>query len=392
MACLLAAACGEGGSQEPAPTARPTPPPAPAVIEVAPGKPLIVGLSVAMSGEQAAIGADLVTAAQMAVEDFGAVVGGHLVGVEPRDDACTDPRKAVDVAGILTAIPALIGVVGPMCAIGAQAANPAYEAAMVVHLAPTATRTELSDGGSSFFFRTAWRDDAQAAVQARYLSRTLEARTVFLIDDAEPYGVRLAEAFEDAFAGEGGQVTEHQRVERGETEFGVLARQVVQAAPAAVVFQGLNPEGALLVKALREAGYAGIFMGPDGLLSLRDFVPTAGPASEGAVLTGGPVATPEFVARFTERTGHSPTTPFVLQVYDAVTALLKGASAVAATAPDGALSLDRAQLAQAIREQRFAGLSGSITFDERGDRRGETAPELGLRVYRIENAGLVIVE
>ena len=59
---------------------------------------------------------------------------------------------------------------------------------------------------------------------------------------------------------------------------------------------------------------------------------------------------------------------------------------------DGNLTIDRQLLAETLRAQRFAGLSGSLTFDENGDRRGETAPELGLRIYRIENNGLVLVE
>jgi ABC-type branched-subunit amino acid transport system substrate-binding protein len=82
----------------------------------------------------------------------------------------------------------------------------------------------------------------------------------------------------------------------------------------------------------------------------------------------------------------------VLQAYDAVTALLKAIDAVATEEDDGSLRIDRQRLADTLREQRFAGLTGSVTFDERGERRGETPAELGITVYRVFNAQLVAVE
>jgi len=279
-----------------------------------------------------------------------------------------------------------------MCTVGAQAANPIYEHASMIHISPSATRDELSTQGEHFFFRTAWRDQVQAQVQARYAFETLGAQAAGVVDDAEPYGVGLAEAFADAYEERGGRIVAHDRVERGTTDFESLARQTLEASPAIVVFEGLNPEGALFVKALRDAGYAGEFMGPDGLLSLRDFIPVAGSAAESSILTGGSVAEQSFVDRFTTKAGRPPSTPFVLQTYDAVTALLRAADSVAEPQSGGALTIDRQLLADTLRVQRFAGLSGSLTFDENGERRGETALELGLRIYRIENNGLVLVE
>ena len=390
LAAALAACGGDGGASD-APTPAPEPQ-ASATIEVASEKPVVIGVSVALSGDQQNIGNDLAVAAQMAVDDYGSILGDHFITLSIRDDACTDPGSAVDVANLFSADPSLIGVVGPMCTVGAQAANPLYEEAGVIHIAPVSTRDELSQQGDEFFFRTAWHDSAQAMLQARYLFEDLGGATAVVVDDSEPYGVGLADAFEAAYTDAGGEVIERYRIERGDTDFSGLTRQVLAAAPAAVVFEGLNPEGALVVKALREAGYAGTFMGPDGLLSVRDFIPTAGTAAEGAVLTGGPVADAGFTARFEERTQRLPATPFVLQAYDAVTALLRAAEATLVDGGDGTLTIDRAVLAEAMRNGRFAGLTGSITFDDFGDRRGETAPELGLRVYRIENAGLVLVE
>jgi branched-chain amino acid transport system substrate-binding protein len=299
---------------------------------------------------------------------------------------------AVAAAAEFIADRSLAGVIGPMCTTGAQAANPRYESAGVVHISASATRTNLSAHNERYFFRTVWHDDAQAAVQARYARQELGASTSVVLGDGEPYGNALAEEFSARFQEAGGRVLTATRIDRGTADFTPIARQIVDAAPDVVVFEGFNPEGALLARAIGDAGYGGFFIGPDALLSARDFLETAGARAEGATITGGAFPDAGFVETFTGLYQRPPTTTFVLQAYDAVTALLKAIDAVATEEDDGSLRIDRQRLADTLREQRFAGLTGSVTFDERGERRGETPAELGITVYRVFNAQLVAVE
>jgi ABC-type branched-subunit amino acid transport system substrate-binding protein len=158
------------------------------------------------------------------------------------------------------------------------------------------------------------------------------------------------------------------------------------------VFEGFNPEGPLLARALGEAAFEGFFMGPDGLLNARDFLETAGPRAEGATITGGALPDAGFIATYEALYGRPPTTAFVLQAHDAVTALLNAVQAVGVERDDGSLRIDREALAAAMHEGRFAGLTGSVAFDERGERRGETPAELGVRVYRVFGGAFVAVE
>lgn len=390
LCAVLFAACGDSATRTPAP--RETPKPPTAAIVVPAGQPLIIGLSAALSGEQVGLGTDLVAAAELAVGQYGGTVQGHAIELTQKDDGCTDPQKAVDVAAQFIDMPALAGVIGPMCTLGAQAANRRYEAAGVVHISPSTTRGDLSEQGEQYFFRTVWRDDAQAAVQARYAREQLGASTAVVIGDGEPYGNGLAAAFVARFEADGGRVIARPRIKRGTVDVAPVARQIVDVKPDVVVYEGFNPEGALLIKALDEGQYIGDFIGPDGLLSARDFLTNAGSAAEGAILTGGTAPAAEFAATYVTLYQRPPTTPFVLQAHDAVTALLKAIDTTAVAGADGALRIDRAALARALREQRFAGLTGSITFDERGDRRGETPAELGVAVYRVENGRFVAVE
>jgi branched-chain amino acid transport system substrate-binding protein len=379
----LLIACGGGTTRQPTPATVATPPLA--AITVGAGQPIIIGLSAALSGDQASLGNDLADAADLAISDHGGAVKGHSLKVERVDDRCTDAEKATQVARTLLSEAALGGVVGPMCTTGAQAADKIYEAAAVVHISPSVTRADVSQEGERFFFRVAWRDDVEAAVQSSYAAGTLNVRSVTLVDDGGPYGKALADAFAAAFQQTGGNVLSRERIDPTAADFSSLAQQVKSANPDAVVFEGLNPGGASIAKALHEAAYPGKFIAPDGVLSTRDFITPAGPAAEGAIITGGPMIPDAFATHFQDRFQRAPGTPFVLQTHDAVTSLIVAIESCAVEGAGGTLVIDRAKLADTLRGQKLSGWTGSIQFDESGDRRGTTAAEAGLVIYRVVN-------
>ena len=387
---VLLAGCDR--SDTPAAPPAPTVPSRSADIVVPAGRPLIIGVSAALEGDQKEPGTDLVAAAQLAAGQFGNSVLGHPIELAARDDGCSDPEKSVAVAADFIGEAALAGIIGPMCTTGAQAANPRYEAAGVVHISASATRSNLSAQGEQFFFRTVWHDDVQAAVQSAYARNELGAATAVVLGDGEPYGNALAREFAERFEDAGGRVLGEMRVERGTTDFTSMARQISDAGPDVVVFEGFNPEGPLLARALGEADFEGFFMGPDGLLNAQDFLETADTSAEGATITGGALPDAAFIATYMALYQRPPTTPFVLQAHDAVTALLNAVEAAGVEQDDGSLRIGREALAAALRAGRFAGLTGSVAFDERGERRGETPAELGVTVYRVFGGAFVAVE
>ncbi len=386
---LLLAACDGDDTAPVEPTAQPAPLDP---IAIASGGRILIGVSVALSGDQAVVGQDLANAVDLAVRDFGRPISGHEIAVQPVDDGCNDAEKAVAAAGSLASTAGVVAVIGPMCTTGAQAANDAYEAAGIIHITPSATRNDLSAQGERLFFRTAWRDDAQAKTQAIYARDALLADDVTVIDDGEPYGRTLADRFVVEFEAAGGRIASRERITRGTTEFAALARQIASQEPGAVVFEGFDPEGALLLRALRAEEFAGAFVGPDSLLNLRDFTTAAGDAAEGASITGGPMPDSSFTERFTAAYGHAPATSFVLQAYDAARLLLTSIESVAQEGEDSGLVIDPMGLAGALRAQSFAGLTGTLRFNEQGDRADDTPREAGLAIYRVSGGAFEIVE
>lgn len=382
------AACGGGVRGRPSsPTPTPEPPPP---IRIGAGESIVVGISAALSGDQAVLGADIADAAELAVREYGAI-RGHAVTSARVDDGCTDAEQAVAAAKQLVGRSNFAGVIGPMCTTGAQAANKVFEAAGAVHITPSATRVELSAQGEQYFFRTAWRDDLQAMTQAEYATSTLAATDAAVIDDGEAYGEALADEFMAAFESRGGRTT-RDRIKRGTTDFTSIARRMAGAKPDVVVYEGLNPEGALVAGALKSAGYGGTFVGPDAILNARGFIGPGNNGADGAIVTGGPAPDDAFVERFRAAFQRAPSTPFVLQSYDAATVLLKAIDATAVAAGDGSLAIDRQQLAQYLRSERYTGLTGPIAFDERGDRRGDSPRALGLTIYQVKDGRFQPVE
>src|SRR5207302_408754 len=111
---------------------------------------------------------------------------------------------------------------------------------------------------------------------------TLNASTAAVIDDGEPYGKSLADAFVIEFGEMGGHIVSHERAERANLDLTSLASRLASANPDVIVFEGLNPEAALLLKELRKASYVAAFIAPDAALNVRDFVLNAGDSATGA--------------------------------------------------------------------------------------------------------------
>lgn len=391
LTALLAVACGEGSE-----TSAPTPVSTPTVVPTSeaplrgevrafPGERLILGVSAPMVSD-VAWGVDLRDAVRLAVEDYGGRVAGVAVTVDARDDGCDDPERPAAVAARFAQNPAVFAVVGPACNNGEFVAGPVYEYTSRVHISPSATRVRLGERPLQTFFRTAWRDDQQGALLAGYAYETVQARRVFLVDDGTEYGQVVAYGFATAFTALGGEIVGY-----GRAEGGAIARNAAKANPDTILYAGLAPDGAAVVKALRDAGYQGPVLGPDALLDPESYLAAAGSASAGTVVVGAPPLPVGFAERFEARFGRAPASPFTAHAYDAAMALLQAADRAATRGDDGAVTIANAALRDALVALSLDGLSGPLRFGPDGDREGGDAPSLGLAFYEVKDGAFVPV-
>lgn len=405
VAALLGAGCG--GGDDAADATRQTTPGAPGAagqITIAPADPVVVGVSTALTGPVGERGTEYRDAVVLGVllwqEANGDEIRGHPIEVWSEDDGCTEADQTAVAAGRLLALRSLVGVVGPQCSSGAAAVLPTYDRAGVVAISGSATATALTAGRApgGFFFRTAFRNDLQGNVVGDFVAATLRAETVVLVDNGETYGQDLAASTERYLTRAGVSVT-RASAPQGTIDFSAFADRIAGATPDAVGYAGFNPDAALFYRQLRDAGYAGDFGSFDAAASRREFVLPLGEIADGVYFAGCAIELPEeFRSRFADIHGSPPSAPFNGQYADAVHALLDAVAATAREGADGSLTIDRRELRDAVRATGIGdGLTGSIEFDELGDRAsgradpGERAADLGLTGCQVRDSQLVTI-
>ena len=374
---LVAVACGdeeeEGGVKDIQRS-----PETPIVVPA--GEPIVVGVSAALAGPTETQGTESRDATVVGVarwkEENGDQINGHDIEVRAADDGCFEADITALAAKRLLGLEGLVGVIGPMCSDGTAAVIPTYAEAGMVTISGSATRTDLTltQPEPKFFFRTAYTNAGEGALQARYVIARLDAATACVIDDGEAYGEDLANAAQDALE-ESGRAVTRESIVPGAVDFSDLAGRIAADNPDVVIFEGFNPEGALLYRQLRDAGYGGPFIGSDGTLSVPDFIEPVGELAEGVVFAGCSLALPEeFLADYVDIIGSEPVTAFSAQYADAATILLDAVAEVAVEQADGSLVIDPLELRDAVSMPKLlAGVSGAIAFDENGDRLAESS-------------------
>ena len=186
---ILACAAEEAAGPTLAEVAPPRGPDTPVVIPR--GEPMVVGVSVALTGPVAPRGLQYRDAVVVAVERWkaarGSQIHGHDLVVVAEDDGCTEGDVAQKAAGRLLRRPGLVGVLGPECSSGTLAALPTYADAGTVVISGSATLSALAEAqpGEGFFFRTAYRNDFQGILIGVYVSQLVGAEYAYLIDNRE---------------------------------------------------------------------------------------------------------------------------------------------------------------------------------------------------------------
>ncbi len=402
LAGLAVSACGGSSSHSAAVGTESLRPDAGAPIVVGPGQPIVVGISVPLTGPEAAGGVEDRDAAITGIARWknanGARIAGHQIEVHAEDDGCTESAITVQAAERLLATPGLVGVLGPDCSAGALAALNIYQEGGIVTISGSATRTALSTGRAGrFFFRTAYRNELLGSVAGQYAAETMKLKTMWVVDDAEVYGSDLAGAMRSALKSHGVTVTGATAI-RGTADFGDLAKQITEAAPEMVAYAGFNPDAALFYRQLRDAGYQGLYGSGDAAATTTFVEAVGAQAAEGVYFAGCSLSLPDdFRADFTKVHGSGPGgSAFVAQYADAATILLDAVAKVAVAQDDGSLSIDPGALRDAVRATDLEnGLSGRVAFDIYGERvttsteLTQRAVETGIAACQVRDGQLV---
>ena len=374
-AALLMGACSGNKEKKPEAAATVTRGPQTPIVIPA-GAPIVIGISAPLTGPDAAAGTEDSDAAIVSIDRWkranGSEIKGHAIKVQVEDDGCTEVDIAVQAAERLLQQEGLVGVIGPDCSAGAEAAIPTYEAAGILSISGSATESTLaaSQPEGHFFFRTVYRNDLEGTLAGLFTSFELKAKKVHLIDDGEPYGQDLTDAAQRAMEALGVTVT-RDSITRGTVDFSALTTKITSERPDLVGFAGYNPEAALLYRQLRDAGYKGLFGAGDAAWGPPFIEPVGAQMAEGVLFSGCALPLPQdFIADFRELHGHPPQdSAFVAQYADAATILMDALAGAAVEQPDSSLSIGPGALRDGVRATFLQeGISGTVLFDDDGDR------------------------
>jgi branched-chain amino acid transport system substrate-binding protein len=358
-------------------------------------KTLKIGTELPMSGAETANGEPTANGVKLAIKQANAknAVPGYTLDISVQDDAVNgahDPQQGATNMHTLVADAAVVGVVGPFNSSVAQAEIPISNAGGLTQCSPANTNTGLTYPPDSAqyrpnnpdkinYIRVAAPDSIQGPAGADYVYNDLGAKSVYILDDTETFGVGVGDAFSKQFTTDGGTVTKRDSAPKSTTDYTPLFTAAAAAKPAAVYLAGTTPTGmGLALKQGRTvAGFETIpFMGPDGVADL-------GPGgTEGATITiagqaahdvSGTVAGVHdlpsgstFVADYTAEFGKAPGA-YSSAAYACAQVIIAGiAKAVAAG------TTDPAAIREAVRSNSVSGSSfdtviGSIAFDKNGD-------------------------
>ena len=292
--------------------------------------PLSIAMAGPLTGPDAPFGTNVRNGAELAVEQHNAANPNCQVQLRAFDTE-GDPQKATAVAPQIVDDTSIIGLVGPTWSGETKATGGVFDQASMVTVTPSATNVALSEQGWKTFFRGLSNDGVQGPSLANYLKNTLGITKACVVDDSTDAGVGQAKAVRETL----GPIADPActiSVKKGDKDFSAAVTQIVGQKPDAVVYASYYTEAALLLQQLREAGYTGLFAGPDGIKDPQ-FVKAAGESARGAVLSCpcGP-ATGAFAKSYTDQFGEAPGT-YSLEAYDLAAILLKGIDSGAVTRP-----------------------------------------------------------
>jgi branched-chain amino acid transport system substrate-binding protein len=217
------------------------------------------------TGPAAFLGQDQGSWAQLAVKQVAPKLG--LKARIVAGDTTLDPAVAATAVQKALANKNVVAAVGPATSGAAGSTSPAFFAARVAAVSPSATNSALTKGASptatKAFFRVVADDSVQGTLGAKYIAEKLNAKKVAVFDAQEPYSQGLANIAE-AYLKKRGVSVQRFSVTNTTTDFSAIVNRIdrdtdVVYTPFQVAANAQN-----IAVTLREQGKSAVVFGTDG--------------------------------------------------------------------------------------------------------------------------------
>jgi len=232
-----------------------------------------------LTGGAAFLGTDQIPGAIWAIDQYNRTNPKVKIELVKADSQC-DPTVAANVAPGVAADKAIIGVIGTACSGEARNSFPAYKAAGLTMVAPSASAVDLTNrkaksNGFPIFHRVVANDAFQGPALARYAADGITAPKYYMLDDQSTYGAPLIRENATPTAKKLGTIVGTDNFPDDTKDFTSVVAKVKASGANIVLFGGYDYTAGPLIKALRDGGYKGVFAGGDGVQT-SGFVGLAG--------------------------------------------------------------------------------------------------------------------
>lgn len=337
-----------------------------------------------LSGDNAQLGINEDNSVKLAIEEANAK--GDLpftINYTSSDDEGS-PDKSPAAGQKLIDDANVVAVIGPAFSGATAAIEPAFTKANLVSVSPSATRADLTSLGFKTFYRVLQTDAVQGPALANYVSKGLNSKSAYVVDDKSAYGAGLAKFVTDQLKTNATPFkTESIAVTK---DYSAIATKIAGSGADVVVYAGYYAEFALFTKAVKSAGFKGSLISADGSKD-GEYVKQGGSATEGVYLTcpcGDSATDPKaaaFTAAYKKKFSVDPST-YSGEAYDATNAVIAALKTAAGADGKGAT---RANVAAAVAAIDYTGITKQIKFEANGEVGGEA-----IYLYKVEDGKIVV--
>jgi branched-chain amino acid transport system substrate-binding protein len=345
-----------------------------------------IGHAGPLTGPIAHLGKDNENGVRLAIQEAnaaGVVIAGQKIRFEMvSEDDEGNPQKGTVVAQKIVDRK-VAGVIGHLNSGTTIPASKIYHDAGVAQISPSATNVDYTNQGYETAFRVMANDAQQGKVLGEYAVNKLNAKKIAVIDDRSAYGKGLADQFELAVKGAGGELVTREFTDTTKTDFTAILTRIKGMKPDLVFYGGMDSQSGPMMKQIKNLGLSATFLSGDGCQT-KQFLTLAGEEGEGAYASspGVPLASmpdgPAFIEKYT-KAFNQEIQLYAPYAYDATNTLI--AAMVQADSFDSAVYLP------VLAKIQHQGVSAYVQFDEKGDIKGG-----GISLYKVKNGEWEYIE
>jgi len=325
-----------------------------------------IGNAGPLTGNLAHLGKDNENGARLAVEEVnqrGLTIGSKKIRLElVSEDDAANPMTGTAVAQKLVD-ERIVAVVGHLNSGVSIPASRIYSDAGIVQITPSSTDPNYTRGGFKTTYRVIATDAQQGPALANFVTNTMHAKTVAIVDDATAFGKGVADEFEKTAKANGLQVVAREATNDKAVDFKAILTTIKGKKPDVIMYGGMDATAGPFARQANELGITAKIIGADGVCT-HEVVALAGDGLGNIICSDAVPALSKvaqgsgFEKKYEARYG-TPVQYTAAGSYDAVMVIVE--------AMKHANSVDPAKILAAMPATNYNGVIGPITFNDKGD-------------------------